>query len=99
MNETRERDGRFSDRTPIRRSLDEKKRLVVQLKEQQASLKAWASEAIKSALARRIAELEQDISAPPRRRDDGHPAKSAETSPADERRAARRQAMRTPPRL
>ena len=35
--------------------------MLVQLREQQAGLKAWVSPEVKSALARRIAELEQDI--------------------------------------
>jgi len=57
----RSHDGQFSDRTPIKRTLDEKKRLLVQLKEQQAGLKPWVSDTIKIALARRIADLEFEI--------------------------------------
>ncbi len=61
MNGFRSHDGQFSDRMPIKRSLDEKRRLLVQLREQQAGLKPWVSPEVKTALARRIAELEQDI--------------------------------------
>lgn len=61
MSGYRTHDGQHSDRMPIKRSNDEKKRLVVQLKEQHASLKAWASPEMKSGLARRITELEQEL--------------------------------------
>jgi hypothetical protein len=68
MSGFRTHDGQHSDRMPIRRSLDEKKRMLVQLKEQQAGLKPWVAESIKTALAGRIAELEKDIASarPPR---------------------------------
>ena len=61
MSGFRSHDGQFSDRMPIKRSLDEKRRLLVQLREQQSGLKPWVSAEVKTALARRIAELEQDI--------------------------------------
>ncbi len=61
MSGFRSHDGQFSDRMPIKRTLEEKKRMLVQLREQQAGLKAWVSPEVKTALARRIAELEQDI--------------------------------------
>ncbi len=61
MSGFRSHDGQFSDRMPIKRSLDEKRRLLVQLREQQTGLKPWVSAEVKTALARRIAELEQDI--------------------------------------
>lgn len=63
MSGFRSHDGQHSDRTPIKRSLDEKKRMLVQLKEQQAALKPWAAEAVKTSMARRIAELEADLRA------------------------------------
>ena len=66
MSGYRTHDGQHSDRMPIKRSSDEKKRLVVQLKEQLASLKAWASPEMKTGLTRRIAELEQEIALPRR---------------------------------
>lgn len=55
--------GQHSDRMPIKRSLDEKKRLLAQLKEQRAAMKPWVAEAVKQALARRIGELEAEIKA------------------------------------
>lgn len=61
MSGFRTHDGQHSDRMPIKRSLDEKRRLLVQLKEQQAALKPWAADSIKQSLARRIAELEADV--------------------------------------
>ncbi|CAA7624672.1 hypothetical protein [Magnetospirillum sp. UT-4] len=61
MSGFRSHDGQFSDRMPIRRSLDEKKRMLVQLKDQQAALKPYVAEAVRTALAKRIAELEADI--------------------------------------
>jgi hypothetical protein len=53
--------GQHSDRMPIKRSLDEKKRLLVQLKEQQAALKPWVAETVKASLAKRIADLEAEL--------------------------------------
>lgn len=61
MSGFRSHDSQFSDRLPIKRSLEEKKRMLAQLKEQQASMKAWVSEAVKTSVAKRIAELERDI--------------------------------------
>jgi hypothetical protein len=66
MSGYRTHDGQHSDRMPIKRTTDEKKRMLVQLKEQQAGLKAWTSPEVKTALSRRIAELEQDIGGPRR---------------------------------
>ncbi|MGE5545866.1 MAG: hypothetical protein ACM33T_03140 [Solirubrobacterales bacterium] len=68
MSGFRTHDGQHSDRMPIKRSLDEKKRLLVQLKEQQAAMKPWVAEAVKQSLARRIAELEADLRAAARPR-------------------------------
>ena len=67
MSGFRSHDGQHSDRMPIKRSLDEKKRMLVQLKEQQAALKPWAAEAVKTSLSKRINELETDIKAAGRR--------------------------------
>ncbi|CAA7617562.1 conserved hypothetical protein [Magnetospirillum sp. LM-5] len=53
--------GQHSDRMPIKRSLDEKKRLLVQLKEQQAAMKPWVADTVKSSLAKRIADLEAEL--------------------------------------
>jgi len=67
MSGFRTHDGQHSDRMPIKRSLDEKKRLLVQLKEQQAQLKPWVAEGVKTSLAKRIADLETDLRAAARR--------------------------------
>ncbi|OJX70401.1 MAG: hypothetical protein BGO92_17600 [Magnetospirillum sp. 64-120] len=61
MSGFRSHDGQHSDRMPIKRSLDEKKRLLVQLKEQQAALKPWTAEAVKTSMAKRIADLEAEL--------------------------------------
>ncbi|MGE5504454.1 MAG: hypothetical protein ACM31L_08535 [Actinomycetota bacterium] len=61
MSGYRTHDGQFSDRMPIKRTTEEKRRLLVQLKEQQAGLKAWVADEVKQALARRIAELEKEL--------------------------------------
>lgn len=63
MSGFRSHDGQHSDRMPIKRSTDEKKRLLVQLKEQQAQLKPWVAEAVKTSLAKRIADLEAELRA------------------------------------
>jgi hypothetical protein len=66
MSGFRSHDGQHSDRMPIKRSLDEKRRLLVQLKEQQASFKPWVADTVKASLAKRIADLEAEISGPRR---------------------------------
>jgi len=63
MSGFRSTDGQHSDRNPIKRTLEEKKRMLVQLKEQQAGLKPWVSAEVKNAIARRIADLEFEIAA------------------------------------
>ncbi len=59
----RSHDSQFSDRMPIKRNLEEKKRVLIQLRDQQAGLKPWVSDEVKTSLARRIAELEKEIAA------------------------------------
>ncbi|MGE4278538.1 MAG: hypothetical protein AB7G62_03055 [Magnetospirillum sp.] len=61
MSGFRSHDGQHSDRMPIKRSLDEKKRLLVQLKEQHAALKPWTAEAVKTSMAKRISDLEAEL--------------------------------------
>ena len=61
MSGFRTHDGQYSDRMPIKRTLEEKKRLLVVLKEQKAGLKPWVSDEVKSSLARRISDLEFEI--------------------------------------
>jgi len=67
MSGFRTHDGQHSDRMPIKRSAEEKKRLLAQLKEQQGALKAWVAEGVKSSLAKRIADLEAEIKAASRK--------------------------------
>jgi hypothetical protein len=67
MSGFRSHDSQFSDRMPIRRSLEEKKRVLIQLRDQQAGLKPWVSTEVKTSLARRIAELEKEIAGGTRR--------------------------------
>jgi hypothetical protein len=57
----RSHDGQHSDRMPIKRSLEQKKILLVQLKEQLAGMKPWVADSVRSALKQRIADLEAEI--------------------------------------
>lgn len=68
MSGFRTHDGQHSDRMPIKRSADEKKRMLTQLKEQQAALKPWVAEGVKTSLAKRIADLEGELRLAPVRR-------------------------------
>ncbi len=61
MSGYRSHDGQLSERMPIRRSLEQKKVLLNQLKEQQAGLKAWVAATVKESLAKRIADIEKEI--------------------------------------
>ena len=62
-------DGQFSDNRPIRRSPQEKKRLLAELKETLGNLKPQAAPSLRATLVARIKELETDLaSAPPPRR-------------------------------
>lgn len=63
MSGFRTHDGQHSDRMPIKRSMEEKKRLLAQLKEQQSTMKAWVADAVKQSLAKRIKELETELKA------------------------------------
>jgi ribosomal protein L29 len=62
-------DGQFSDNRPIRRSPQEKKRLLAELKETLANLKPQASPSLRATLVARIKELEAELAseAPSRR--------------------------------
>ena len=66
-------EGQFSDNRPIRRSPQEKKKLLVELKETLKNLKPSAAAATRSTLVARIKELETELAtttttaAPPRR--------------------------------
>jgi len=62
-------EGQFSDNRPIRRSPQEKKRLLAELKETLANLKPQAAASLRTTLVARIKELEAELAseAPPRR--------------------------------
>lgn len=61
-------EGQFSDNRPIRRSPQEKRKLLAELKETLANLKPQAAPSLRSTLVARIRELEADIASipPPR---------------------------------
>jgi hypothetical protein len=62
-------EGQFSDNRPIRRSPQEKKRLLAELKETLANLKPQAATSMRTTLLARIKELEAELATdpPPRR--------------------------------
>jgi hypothetical protein len=61
-------DGQFSDNKPIRRSPQEKKRLLAELKETLANMKPHSAPSLRTTLLARIKELEAEIAdAAPRR--------------------------------
>ncbi len=59
----RSHDGQHSDRMPIKRTAEQKKVLLSQLKEQLAGMKPWVAEALRTSLKQRIGELEKEIAA------------------------------------
>ncbi|WP_372624146.1 hypothetical protein [Falsiroseomonas sp.] len=62
-------EGQFSDNRPIRRSPQEKKKLLAELKETLANLKPQAAPSMRTTLLARIKELEAEVAAEaPRRR-------------------------------
>jgi hypothetical protein len=62
-------DGQFSDNRPIRRTPQEKKKLITELKETLKNLKPSAAPSLRQTLVARIKELEADLAtAPPPRR-------------------------------
>ncbi len=63
MSGWRSHDGQRSDRQPIKRTDEDKRRMLQRLREEQAAFKPWVAAAIKEALAKRIAELEADLTA------------------------------------
>jgi hypothetical protein len=61
-------EGQFSDNRPIKRSPQEKKRLIAELKETLANLKPGTSPGLRTTLVARIRELEAELAtAPPPR--------------------------------
>jgi hypothetical protein len=63
MSGWRSHDGQQSDRQPIKRTNDDKRRLLQRLRDEQSSFKPWVAEPIKEALSKRISELEADLAA------------------------------------
>lgn len=59
----RTHEGQHSDRSPIRRTLEQKKVMLRQLKDQMAQLKPWVAATVRESLAKRIAELEKEVGA------------------------------------
>ncbi|WP_439552776.1 hypothetical protein [Falsiroseomonas sp.] len=59
----RSHEGQFSDNRPIRRSPQEKKRLLAELKETLAGMKPTASSSLRATLIARIKELETEMAA------------------------------------
>jgi len=57
----RSHEGQFSDNRPIRRSPQEKKRLLAELKETLAGIKPHASPSLRTTLIARIKELEAEM--------------------------------------
>jgi hypothetical protein len=58
-------DGQFSDNRPLKRSREEKQRLVKELKETLATLKPHNASTHRTAILARIKELEAELAAPP----------------------------------
>jgi hypothetical protein len=56
-------DGQFSDNRPIRRTPQEKKKLIAELKETLANMKPSASPSLRTTLVARIKELEAELAA------------------------------------
>jgi len=58
-------DGQFSDNRPLKRTREEKVRLLAELKETIRGLKPHSAPELRTAIAGRIKELEADLAAPP----------------------------------
>ncbi|SHJ44830.1 hypothetical protein SAMN02745194_02581 [Roseomonas rosea] len=54
-------DGQFSDNKPIRRSVDEKRRLLAELEQTLAGMKPHTSPSLRESIKGRIMELRADI--------------------------------------
>ena len=61
-------EGQRSDNKPVRRSPAEKQKLLRDLRETLAGMKAHAAPALRQSVQKRIAELEAELSAVPGRR-------------------------------
>ena len=58
-------EGQFSDNRPLKRTREEKVRLLAELKETLRSLKPHTSPELRASIGGRIKELEADLAAPP----------------------------------
>jgi hypothetical protein len=58
-------DGQFSDNRPLKRTREEKVRLLAELKETLRTLKPHTSPELRTSIGSRIKELEADLAAPP----------------------------------
>ena len=54
-------EGQRSDNQPVKRTLQEKQKLLRELKETLAGMKAHSSAALRESMTRRIAELEAEL--------------------------------------
>ncbi len=58
-------DGQFSDNRPLKRTREEKQRLLAELKETVRSMKPHTSPTLRTSIIGKIKELEADLAAPP----------------------------------
>ena len=58
-------EGQFSDNRPLKRTREEKVRLLAELKETLRTLKPHTSPELRASICSRIKELEADLAAPP----------------------------------
>lgn len=82
-------EGQHSDNVAIKRTREQKQLLLRQLREQLGALKPTVTEAVRTAMVKRIADLEQELQAPPAGKDkpgSGRPGPSQDRSAAPRRR-------------
>jgi hypothetical protein len=83
-------EGQFSDNRPLKRTREEKVRLLAELKETLRTLKPHTSPELRTSIGGRIKELEADLAAPPppprERRGPSHQAERFGTGPRPPRR-------------
>ena len=58
-------DGQFSDNRPLKRTREEKVRLLAELKETMRTMKPHTSPELRVSISAKIKELEADLAAPP----------------------------------
>ena len=58
-------EGQFSDNRPLKRTREEKVRLLAELKETVRTMKQHTSQELRVSIATKIKELEADLAAPP----------------------------------